>query len=145
MPGSTWATVEVPVMAAIADRAPKPGHPGPFSEAIIETTGLDGDQVTLALDRLYENGYVTGSRLHNAGTVIFANLHLTERGLREAGVWPSGDPFDALVRVLTEKIASEPDEERAGHLRRLLSAVIEAGRDVAVDVIAKVIAHGAGV
>ena len=83
--------------------------------------------------------------MHSAGSVLYANLHLTERGLRETGVWPSGDPFDELVRVLKDQIATEPDAERASRLRRLLSAVTDTGRDLAVEVLSKVITHGMGV
>ena len=145
MPEATWATVELPVMAAIAQRTPKPGRSGPFSHDIAEATGLDSEKVVVALGRLEKAGYLTGSRMHNAGSVQYANLHMTERGLRETGVWPRGDPFDELVTVLKDQIATEADADRAGRLRRLLSAVTDTGRDLAVEVLSKVITHGMGV
>jgi hypothetical protein len=87
--------------------------------------------------------YVTGQRLNGAGgAVLFVNLRLSERGLRAAGVWPADDPFEDLVRVLNAQIAHEPDPDRAGRLRRLLSAVVDAGRDVAVGVLTELASRG---
>jgi hypothetical protein len=143
MPEATWTKVEAPILTAIADWRPKPGRPGPTSSDIIETTGLDADAITTALDRLKAAQYVTGSRLNGAGgAVLFVNLHLCERGLRAAGVWPADDPFEDLVRVLNDQIAHEHDADRAGRLRRLLSAVVEAGRDVAVGVLTELASRG---
>lgn len=134
--------METPILAAIADCTPKPGKPGPFSTDIGDVTGLEYGQITTGLERLVEAGYVTANRLRSGAEVLFANLHLTERGLRACGVWPSDDPFEDLVRVLTEQIAREPDQERAGRLRRLLSAVVDAGRDVGVGVLTELATRG---
>lgn len=143
MPEPTWTKVEAPILAAIADWKPRPGAPGPISTNIEQSTGLDSDEITTALRRLMDAQYVTGQRLNGAGgAVLFVNLRLSERGLRAAGVWPADDPFEDLVRVLNAQIAHEPDPDRAGRLRRLLSAVVDAGRDVAVGVLTELASRG---
>jgi hypothetical protein len=144
MPEPTWTKVEAPILAAIADWIPRPGAPGPMSTNIEQSTGLGSDAIATALRRLMDAQYVTGQRLNGAGgAVLFVNLHLTQRGLRESGVWPSDDPFEDLLRVLNEQIANEPDQERAGRLRRLLTAVVDAGRDVGVGVLTELATRGA--
>ena len=142
MPEPTWTKVEAPVLAAIAEWTPRPGKPGPFSLDIADATGLEYGAITTALGRLEAAHYVTGSRLVKGAEVLYANLHLTERGLRASGVWPSDDPFEDLVRVLNEQISREPDPEKAGRLRRLLSAVADAGRDIGVGVLTELAARG---
>lgn len=142
MPEPTWTNVEAPILAAIADRTPLPGRPGPSSMDVAQATELDDVKVVTSLEWLADAQYVTGSRMHKAGTVFYFNLRLGERGLRAAGVWPSDDPFEDLLRVLNEQINREPDQERAGRLRRLLSAVVDAGRDVGVGVLTELATRG---
>jgi DNA-binding transcriptional MocR family regulator len=143
MPEPTWTNVEAPILAAIADRTPKPGKMGPSLDDVALATGLDPETVTVALDRLKDAGYVTGLIHLRAKGPAIVNLQLTERGLRAAGVWPSDDPFEDLVRVLNDQINREPDQERASRLRRLLSAVVDAGRDVGVGVLTELATRGA--
>jgi hypothetical protein len=142
MPEPTWTKIEAPILAAIADFTPRVGKPGMFSTDIPDETGLEYGEITTALDRLEAAHYLTGGRLVKGAEVLYTNLHLTERGLRAAGVWPSDDPFEDLVRVLNEQINREPDQERAGRLRRLLSAVVDAGRDVGVGVLTELATRG---
>jgi DNA-binding PadR family transcriptional regulator len=143
MPEPTWTKVEAPILEAIADFKPRLGKPGAFSIDIAEATGLEYGAITTALDRLEAAHYVTGSRLVKGAEVEYVSLHLTERGLRASGVWPSDDPFEDLVRVLNDQINREPDQERAGRLRRLLSAVMDAGRDIGVGVLTEFATRGA--
>jgi hypothetical protein len=143
MPDPTWSKVEAPILAAIADFKPRLGKPGAFSIDIAEATGLEYGAITTALDRLEAAHYVTGSRLVKGAEVEYVSLRLTERGLRASGVWPSDDPFEDLVRVLNDQINREPDQERAGGLRRLLSAVMDAGRDIGVGVLTELATRGA--
>lgn len=143
MPEPTWTTIEVPILAAIADRTPKPGKAGPSLDDVAQATGLDPDTVAVALDRLKDAGYVRGLIAFTTRPPAIINLQLTERGLRSSGVWPSDDPFEDLVRVLNEQIAREPDQEKASRLRRLLSAVVDAGRDVGVGVLTELFTRGA--
>jgi DNA-binding MarR family transcriptional regulator len=138
MPEPTWTRVEAPILAAIADFKPRVGKPGMWSTDIPDETGLEYGEITTALRRLEAAGYVTGQRLTKGADVTFVGLQLTEKGLRASGVWPSDDPFEDLVRVLEEHIAKEPDEEKVGRLRRLLSAVRDVGRDLGVGVLTEV-------
>jgi hypothetical protein len=139
MPQPTWTTVEGPILAAIAELPARAGL-GPSSDDIAQVTGLSLNVVVLALQRLFGAQYITGFRFY--GSTYFTNLQLLERGLRDSGVWPSDDPFEELVRVLNEQINREPDQERAGRLRRLLSAVVEAGRDIGVGVLTELATRG---
>ncbi len=141
MPEMTWERLEHPILAEIAELT-KRGQRGPGASEIVRATGLDDTDVRVALSRLYDSQYVTGTRLRNAGYGQgFQNLHLTERGLRAAGVWPNDDPFASLVAALQAQIDREPDDERKGKLRRLLEAVVGAGRDVTVGVLTTVLSE----
>jgi hypothetical protein len=139
MPEATWTKVEAPILAAIAEWPTRAGL-GPSSDDIAQVTGLTSSVVVLALQRLFGAHYITGFRFY--GGTYFGNLQLLEKGLRDSGVWPSDDPFEELVRVLNEQIAREPDQERAGRLRRLLSAVVDAGKDVGVGVLTELATRG---
>jgi hypothetical protein len=142
MPEPTWGKVEAPILAAIAEFDPRAGKPGMFSTDLPDVTELEYDQITMALMRLEAAGYITAHRLASGADVLFVNLQLTERGFRASGVWPYDDPFEDLVRVLNEQINREPDQDRAGRLRRLLSAVVDAGRDVGVGVLTELATRG---
>jgi DNA-binding PadR family transcriptional regulator len=142
MPEPTWSKVEGPILAAIADFQPRAGKPGMFSTDLPNETGLEYGQIGTALRRLEAAGYITAQRLNKGGDVLFVGIQLTERGLRSTGVWPSDDPFEDLLRVLNEQIAREPDQDRAGRLRRLLAAVVDAGKDVGVGVLTELATRG---
>jgi hypothetical protein len=67
---------------------------------------------------------------------------LKERGRRTLRKWPL-DGYDALLAVLEERIESETEPERRSKMVRLLTALRDMGRDVAVEVIAATITRGA--
>ena len=70
---------------------------------------------------------------------------MSARSPRRSGVllgqWPD-DVYDALVAELESRIAGTEDPVEKGRLRALLGGVVGVGREMAVDVLAKVIANG---
>ncbi len=123
MPEMTWDRLEHPILAEIAELT-KRGQRGPGASEIVRATGLDDTDVRVALSRLYDSQYVTGTRLRNAGYGQgFQNLHLTERGLRAAGVWPNDDPFASLVAAL-----QSADRSGAGRRAQGQAATAPRGR-----------------
>src|SRR4051812_12588635 len=84
----TWATHELPVLEAIADRAKSVG--GPRFEDIIAAVDLPALEVQLALRRLYDSGYIDGIDVTSQADPGFEILEikLLEPALRIVGIWP---------------------------------------------------------
>jgi hypothetical protein len=123
----------------------------------IELDGLDFADCYAAFDALeleYEAGSRSVKRLAKAGMLdgqmtlggTWAISGVTERGLREAGVWPDrADHLAAqLIAALTEAADREPEPERRSKLRAAASGVAGVGRDVLTEVLASYAAKVTG-
>jgi len=140
---STWATVELPVLEAIAARARSIG--GPRWEDIVKDVDLPAEQVQLALRRLADDGYISGIDVTSMGDAGYEllDIKLLAPGLRAAGVWPR-DPYEELVATVEDRIEDEKDPERRGKLERLRDGLLDVGKSVGTSVIAEVVKRSAG-
>jgi hypothetical protein len=143
MASGTWATHEIPILEAIADRSTSRG--GPRFEDIIEATGLQAPEAQLSLRRLYDAGYIDGQDVSGFGDAGFEmlDIRLLEPALRVVGIWPR-EPYDELLAVLERRIADESDEVRRGKLERLRDAIGSVGQGVATSVITEVVKRSVG-
>ncbi len=91
--------------------------------------------VKLTLRRLYEAKYVEASIMSawQSEMVTAREIKLLERGLRQVAVWPSEDPYAALVDLLEAQLEAETEPEKRSKLQALLAGVTTAGREVVVS------------
>jgi hypothetical protein len=98
---STWQDREQRMLEAIRDAEEAGERASLF--LLVERLELDDQVVRLTLGRLSQAGYVAGVIFNNplAREVVDAPaVWLRERGLRAVAVWPSEDPYAALVAML---------------------------------------------
>ncbi len=112
----TWEVLELPILEAVAALEDKIDDVG--LAALVERTGLTLDEVRIGTRRLFESDLVTGLDATAANGVFEAfTLRLLPRGRQAVGQWPSSDPGEAFLQVLTQRIAAEDDPEERGDWR----------------------------
>jgi len=102
---------------------------------LVDRLDLDERLVKLTLRRLYEAKYVEASIMSawQSEMVTAREIKLLERGLRQVAVWPSEDPYAALVDLLEAQLEAETEPEKRSKLQALLAGVTTAGREVVVS------------
>ena len=139
----TWASRERPILEAIL-AIEEAGKDRMTSVDLAAAVGLAEAEAIRGINALEEAGYVAWSSRAGVGrSKIYLLPRLLERGRREVGQWPS-DGFDALIRLLDERIKAEPEPVEKGRLERFRSAVLDLGRDVLADVLSRAIGGGLG-
>jgi hypothetical protein len=131
--GSTWQEREQRMLEVIRD-AEEAGEQIPLW-TLAERLGLEERLAELTLGRLQQARYVRVFIRADWPTGIY-DAKLTERGLRQVGVWPSEDPYAALVDMLQEQLEAETDPGKRSRLRALLVGVTTAGREVVTELAA---------
>jgi hypothetical protein len=128
----TWTDREQRMLEAIRDGEEAGDVTLPL---LIDSLDLDERLVKLTLRRLYEAGYVTASIMTawHGEMVTAQEIKLLERGLRQVAVWPSEDPYAALVDLLEAQLEAEAEPEKRSKLQALLAGVTTAGREVVVS------------
>ena len=131
---SVWQDREQRMLEAIRD-AEEAGEKASLF-LLVERLQLDSRVAKLALGRLSQAGYVAGVIFNNplAREVVDAPaVWLRERGLRAVAVWPSEDPYAALVAMLEAQLEAETEPEKRSKLQALLAGITTAGREVVVS------------
>jgi hypothetical protein len=131
---STWQDREQRMLEAIRD-AEEAGEKASLFQ-LVERLDLDDRTAKLTLGRLSQAGYVGGVIFNNPLTREVVNapaVWLRERGLRAVAVWPSEDPYTALVAILEAQLEAETEPEKRSKLQALLAGVTTAGREVVVS------------
>jgi hypothetical protein len=72
------------------------------------------------------------------GTVRLIEPRLAERGRRLLGLWPQ-DGYAALLANLDARIESAEDPDERGRLERFRNGLLGMSRDVATDLISRVL------
>ena len=128
----TWETVTLPVLEHIASLEDAESPQGPLtSEALAETVGQPVQQVDSELVRLHAAGYLRG-RLHLTG--LGSRLHqlngagLTEKGARAVGKWPPNDPYDLLLLLVEQRIATASSQEERSRWQRFRDGLVDVGK-----------------
>jgi hypothetical protein len=102
---------------------------------LVKRMELDERLAKLTLRRLLEAGYVDASLMTawQNEMVTAREIKLIERGLRQVAVWPSEDPYAALIDLLKAELEAETEPEKRSKLQALLAGVTTAGREVVVN------------
>jgi hypothetical protein len=100
-------------------------------------------QVSLAVDKEASPPYIVGVSVAEFMYPIRLT-GVTERARRAVGQWPSAESMvDRMLTILNERAEDAPPDERP-RWRRLRDGFAGAGRDVAVEFAAALLARGAG-
>ena len=96
-----------------------------------------------SIQRLVNAGMLDGQPVLSGDWVVKG---VTERGLRESGVWPApADQVAAqLIAALTQAAEDESEPEKRSKLRGAAASVAGIGKDVLTEVIASYAAKMAG-
>lgn len=137
-----WFSRAVPLLEAIAERE---GIGVVITvDALTDATGLDTAEVVVEMDRLIGAGFVAVERgqaqriMSPSGAHVLVSPRLDERGARVVGVWPSADPYEALLQILERRIAESEGDERS-RWRRLRDGLTGLASDVGTNVVASIL------
>lgn len=99
------------------------------SADLAEAIGAEHRLVRLELDRLLEQGLIVGTDATGFGGVTtLVRVRLGAEGARIVGVWPSADPYDALLALLDERLLDPGvDEDEKSSLRKFRDSMITVG------------------
>jgi hypothetical protein len=141
-----WERRDLPVLSAIAHATAHQPEctPEQLREAMPD---LEEDELKQSLVWLKESGYIEAIFLMADQAVLpvrILGIRLLERGRWAVGAWPREDSYAALLDLLEQRIQAEPEPDRKSKLVRVRDAVVAAGRDVMVDVIAGLVRGAAG-
>jgi hypothetical protein len=130
---ATWTDREQRMLEVIRD-AEEAGEEATLA-LLIDRLDFDERLVKLALRRLLEAGYVDAAVMNawQSEMVAAREIKLLERGLRQVAVWPSEDPYSALVELLEAQLEAETEPEKRSKVQALLAGVTTAGREVVVS------------
>jgi hypothetical protein len=145
MTEETWERVALPLLRQIAD-AEQQHLPGLDMDAVARELGLPAHEVKAELDRLIEAGFVADKvAKHLGGSVHLASPRLSEKGARAVGMWPSNDPYDALLALLDRRLLDDSlgDEERT-KLQRVRATLTDVGKSTVAGVLAALVKSGIG-
>jgi hypothetical protein len=139
-----WESRAVPIMKAIAER--ESAADLVMIPDIAQEAALDPEAVLVELSRLVNAGYVDGEVQIAGGGAENAHLLnpvLSERGARAVGLWPSDDPYEALMALIEKQLAEEADTETKTKLQKLREALSEIGKGTASGLLVALIQAGA--
>ena len=135
----------MPVLRAIVELSDE-GEWDLEPEEIAERIGMDVDTVKVALFALAGEEpplFKYHDRTTLGGPDIGHINSPTGHARRTVGTWPKPeDRVDQLVKALQTAADKEPDAEEKGALRKAASYAGGVGRDLMVDIMAKVITGG---
>jgi hypothetical protein len=141
----TWQARDLPVLNAVVSQFDEVPRTSAWPDAgdIAALTGLALTDVAASLNA-FDGEYLT---LVRAGTLSGWHVtNVTSAARRAVGQWLTPD---ALVLRLAEAFGaaaeSEADPERKGRLRQVAAFLTSTGRDIATEVVSKVIVHSAGI
>jgi hypothetical protein len=141
----TWVSRDLPVLDAVV-RLLDEGNFAVRVADIASAAGFDTKTVDRALDAL-EGEYVVEYHKMMTGGIpdTWYVSDVTAAARRVVGQWPTAESLTArLAEAFTEAAEAEPDAERKGRLRQIGVFLGDTGKDLAAEVIAKVIMRQTG-
>ncbi len=144
MTSDSWYSRALPILEAVRDVEGSEESSLLMIGALADRTGLDPRHVAVEVERLIEGGYLSGK---TGGPILagdsraghVSRARLAPAGARVVGLWPSDDPYEALLALLERRVAEAPDEETRSRWRRARDTVIGLGKDVGTNLLAGVL------
>lgn len=141
----TWVSRDLPVLDAVVGLL----EGGAFRVSVADIageTGFDPKAVDRALGAL-DGAYVTDYTQFATGGIPdnWYVTGVTAEARRVVGQWPTAESLAArLAEAFSEAADQEKDPERKNRLCQLASFLGETGKDIAAEIIAKVIMRQTG-
>jgi DNA-binding MarR family transcriptional regulator len=140
----TWTNRDFPVLEAIV-RLLDRGNLMVTVRDVAGDTGLDPADVDRAISAL-EGPYVVKYEQSAGGNSNSWRVRqVTPEARRAVGQWPTPESLvDRLAEAFGSAANDEPDADRKSRLRQVAAFLSSTGRDVATEVVSKVILRSAG-
>jgi hypothetical protein len=141
----TWTNRDLPVLDVIVRLLDQCEFMVTVRDISAET-GFDPNVVDRAITAL-QGPYVVEYDQFATGGVpdSWRVRHVTQAARQVVGQWPTPETLiDRLAEAFNGAADKEPDPERKGKLRQVASFLGSTGRDVATEVVSKVILHTTG-
>jgi predicted ArsR family transcriptional regulator len=141
----TWFSRDLPVLDATVRLLDEGNFLVRVAE-IAEATGLDVRAVDRALDALEGRYVVKYNKLMTGGHPdTWYVTKVTAAARQTVGQWPTAQSVTAsLAKAFGNAAESEADPEKKNKLRQVAGFLGSTGRDVATEVVSKVILRSAG-
>jgi DNA-binding MarR family transcriptional regulator len=141
----TWTSRDLPVLEAIVRLLDQGAYMVTVRE-LAGDTGLDPASIDRAITALEGQYVVEYEQFATAGDPNSWRVRqVTAEARRAVGQWPSPEGLvDALAEAFGSAAEQEPDSEKKSRLRQVGSFLSGTGRDVATEVVSKVILRSAG-
>ena len=137
-----WTDRDLPVLMSIVD-ATERDEDMPDDTTLPAAVGLDTADVLVAVRNLERGGYITGVTWAYGDGYTIGNI--TERALRETGVWPNAETdADRLLWLLERKVDEATTPEERGKWTKIRDAFGSAGRDFTIEVAAAMATRSIG-
>jgi hypothetical protein len=137
----TWGPRDLPVLDATVSLLEEMDLPK--VAAIVERVGLSTSDVALALEDM--DGEYVDLQMTMGDPGSWSVRAVTPGARRAVGQWPTAEGLaDRLAVAFGEAADDERDPERKNRLRQIASFLADTGKDVAAEVLAKVILRPAG-
>jgi hypothetical protein len=141
----TWVSRDLPVLDAVVRLLDEGHHAVTVADAAGQT-GLDTKDVDRALEAL-KGQYLTEYRKLATGGVpdSWYVTGVTPAARQAVGQWPTAESVtQRLAAAFAEAADAEQDPERKSRLRQIARFLGETGKDLAAEIIAKVIMRQTG-
>jgi hypothetical protein len=137
---STWEKVEFPLLDEIRRAELEGREPEIFK--FFEQRGIEQARAAVIVDRLKDDDLIDGTFIRAMSPrrlPPMAHVHLTPRGARAIGMWPSADQASAFLSAL----AAAVDEAEEPKAKSRLSAALGALKELPTSVLAQMIVESA--
>jgi hypothetical protein len=141
----TWLSRDLPVLDAVVRLLDGDAWEVTVAE-IAGETGLDPKTVDRALEAL-DGPYVAEYQRLGTGGIpdLWSVTKVTTAARRVVGQWPTAESLaERLAVAFSEAADVEQDPERKGRLRQVAGFLGETGKDLAAEIMAKVIMRQTG-
>ena len=145
MTASLWDDCDFPVLQAVQWLTVK-GPPTQLDAIVAEVGALPREVVSDSLNRLQEAHLIAGlyPATADGDPSDWFDVRLAERGLRAVGQWPPSDEYAAMVTALDRFVDRQADPDDRSRAERIRAAVLDGGKDFAINLGAAVFARWAG-
>ena len=141
-----WTTLDHPILMCTATLLEVENENSVDAWTIARTTEYSAEDARRSLLRLYHHGYVDGAFQGGLDGDSVIVHRLTERGLREAEIWPdTTKQGEAFIQALEKAANQESDPEKKSKLRQMARTARSVGEGVVGSLIAAVITKSGGV
>lgn len=140
----SWEQLEQPILEAIGEL--EDVEPRVSVRDVAQHADIPVERVKIGVRRLLRTDLLEGKELIGDGgqTYEAAGLRLLPKGRQAVGQWPSSDPREALLQLLSERIAVESDPEERGRLEKLRDSAGQVSKGVATSLITALVQQMTG-